>query len=237
MDAPSHPGAFEVLSDLVGLLARGITNDRALDALTERLVDSLAARCATVGLDRKGQLETVAAHPATARDLCDLQHHPQGSPASTALADHRVLAVADVSEESGRWPGYTVRATELGMRSVLSVPLAAGNDLAGAVSVVSAERAWSPSEISLVRAMTDLVAVFVSSAERARRQAQRADQLQHALDHRVVVEQAKGILAVAEDVSLDQAYARIRSFARSHNARVEDVAHAVVRLGLRPGAS
>ena len=235
MDTPSTPGPFEALSAFVAQLATGIPDERALEALTERLVGSLSARGATVGLDRRGHLETVASHPATARELCELQHHPQGSPAATAFEDNRVLAVEDVSEDPGRWPGYTAAAAELGMRSVLSVPLTAGPEMSGAVSVVARERAWTPSEISLARAMTDLVVVFVSSAERARHHAERADQLQHALDHRVVVEQAKGVLAVAEGISVDKAYTRIRTFARSHNARVEDVAHAVVRLGLRPG--
>jgi hypothetical protein len=232
----SRPGNFEALSAFVAILAEGAhQGDGLLEQLAERLVSALDAQCATVGLDHQGHLQTAVAHPDTEQALCDLLHEVAASPATTAFTDRTVLAVADVGRQQDRWPGYSARAVQLGMRSVLSVPLQAGPEVTGAVSVIAPARDWREDEIVLAQAMTDLVAMVVSIVETGRRNAARAEQLQHALDSRVVVEQAKGVLAAAEAISVDQAYARLRAFARSHNAKVGDVAQAVVRLGLRPG--
>jgi AmiR/NasT family two-component response regulator len=59
-----------------------------------------------------------------------------------------------------------------------------------------------------------------------------AEQLQHALDSRVLIEQAKGMIAAREGISIDQAFARLRQHARRHNAILHDVARAVIELGL-----
>lgn len=236
MHPSSRQGNFEALAAFVAVLAEAVQNDTVLEELAVQLVVSLDVECATVGLDRDGRLRTAAAHPPAAQSLCDLQHDVV-SPAATAFTENQVLAVADVSRHRDQWPGYSTRADELGMRSVLSVPLRAlGLEaVTGAVSLVDADRDWQVDDVVLARAMTDVVAVLVAVGETGRQHAERVEQLQRALDRRVVVEQAKGVLAAAESISVDQAYARLRAFARSHNARVGDVAHAVVRLGLRPG--
>jgi hypothetical protein len=236
VSASGH-GSFEALAAFVHVLAEAVQQETVLDELVTQLVSALDVECATVGLNRDGRLWTAAVHPAAAQSLGDLQHDA-ASPAATAFAENQVLAVADVSRHPDRWPGYCTRAGELGMRSVLSLPLRAApgmDGVTGAVSLVDADRDWLVDEIALAGTMIDVVAVLVAVGEAGRRDAARVEQLQRALDQRVVVEQAKGMLAAAESISVDQAYARLRAFARSHNAKVGDVAHAVVRLGLRPG--
>jgi AmiR/NasT family two-component response regulator len=59
-----------------------------------------------------------------------------------------------------------------------------------------------------------------------------AEQLQHALTSRIIIEQAEGMIAAREGISIDQAFARLRQHARRHNAIPDDVARAVVELGL-----
>jgi PAS domain S-box-containing protein len=60
------------------------------------------------------------------------------------------------------------------------------------------------------------------------------EQLQTALTSRVVIEQAKGMLAERRGISVEEAFQLLRKHARDHNASLEDVATAVVTLGLSP---
>ena len=237
---PARPDSFEALSAFVAVLAHGADQstlvERLMEQLVEQLVDALDARCATVGLlHHDGQLRTVAAHPPSDHALCDLLHAADSSPAMTVVGDQELLAVRDVSAHEERWPVVGTLAREHGVHAVLAIPLVVGVGATGAVSVLASARDWTEEEVALARAMTDLVALLAANAEAGREDAARVRQLQHALDSRVVIEQAKGVLAAAESITVDQAYARLRAFARSHNAKVADVATAVVRLNLRPG--
>ena len=79
-----------------------------------------------------------------------------------------------------------------------------------------------------------VLAVGQARAELERHQQQRADQLEHALKSRVVIEQAKGIIAGQRGLSIDDAFQLLRKHARTHSADIHQVAAAVVNLGLRP---
>ena len=76
----------------------------------------------------------------------------------------------------------------------------------------------------------------LASAQEAALEQQRAtaEQLRQALGSRIIVEQAKGMLAATNGVSVEEAFQRLRRYARRHNAKIHDVAAAVVNLGLRP---
>jgi AmiR/NasT family two-component response regulator len=93
---------------------------------------------------------------------------------------------------------------------------------------------WSPTDVAVVRTVADLVGAGLENAQALRATSDLASQLQRALDSRVLIEQAKGIVAAASDVSVEDAFERIRRYARSHNQRVHAVAADVIRAGLRP---
>jgi len=81
------------------------------------------------------------------------------------------------------------------------------------------------------RAEQELAAAQQQLVEEQRRT---AEQLQEALDNRVVIEQAKGFVAATHGIGVDAAFTCLRDYARAHNATVREVAAAVVNLGLRP---
>jgi AmiR/NasT family two-component response regulator len=81
--------------------------------------------------------------------------------------------------------------------------------------------------------LADVATSYVVNASKLRQQEQLSEQLQHALESRVVIEQAKGITAQQNSVTVDQAYELIRGHARSNNANLRVVAEAIVAVGLR----
>jgi two-component system, response regulator / RNA-binding antiterminator len=100
------------------------------------------------------------------------------------------------------------------------------------------EPIWDPGPSSPAGLNTDprtsnsLVTALAREALGHQQARRTAEQLQHALASRILIEQAKGMIAAREDISIDQAFARLRQYARRHNAALRDVARAVVELGL-----
>ena len=93
----------------------------------------------------------------------------------------------------------------------------------------------SPDEdVAAATALADMATGYLVNASKLRQQEQLAEQLQTALDTRVVIEQAKGMVAAAEGITVDETFARIRRYARDRNLVLRVVAGQVVSEGLRP---
>ena len=147
----------------------------------------------------------------------------------------RTVTVPDLSVGADRWPGYAGGAARAGIRAVAAIPLQAGDATLGALNVYhSAPREWTDSGIRPARVLADLAAGYLALARCLEEQRRLAGELQQALDSRVVIEQAKGIIAVHRGVGMERAFDLLRRHATSHGATVDETADAVVRLGLRP---
>jgi ANTAR domain len=121
---------------------------------------------------------------------------------------------------------------------VLAAPVGPADAPVGACAVLTAEpRRWRQADADAMRAYTVLEHLLVASTE-ASRTLEVADQLQQALDRRVLIEQAKGVVLARSGVGADQAFALIRREARSRNRRVVDIAGEVIggHLPERPTA-
>lgn len=95
-------------------------------------------------------------------------------------------------------------------------------------------RQWSDDDLAAARVLADMATSYIVNASELERAQRTAEQLQEALDSRIVIEQAKGILAADGRLEMDQAYQVLRRHARNHSASLRSVAEAVVNLGLRP---
>jgi len=132
------------------------------------------------------------------------------------------------------WSRWAPEARALGVGAWLSVP-STNADVTAVVSAYSTRpRHWEDAEAAAAQVLADLAAGWIGHAHELAQVRRTAAQLQEALDGRLVIEQAKGILAGELGCSLDHAFALIRRHARSNNVTVREVAHAVVDLGLRP---
>ena len=101
------------------------------------------------------------------------------------------------------------------------------------VDVAQVVREWSDADIAVAVVLADVTTSYVLNASKLHDQEQLSEQLQQALDSRVVIEQAKGIIAQRKSVTVDHAYQLMRGHARNNHASLRMVAEAIVGVGLK----
>lgn len=216
----------EFAHTLVSQYEIGQVLHRLSDHVTE-VVD--AAGCGVSILDADDDLRFVSATSAPVERVERYQEEAGHGPCAEAAAHGTVVAVADLVQRGARWAEFTPAAVDAGVRSVLAVPMRATEQTMGALNVYRFEvHQWDRAEVEAATTLTAMATAYVLLAGRIESSQQRAQQLQRALDSRVVVEQAKGMLAAQHDESPDQAYTRLRQHARDHNLAVRQVARDVI---------
>lgn len=124
-----------------------------------------------------------------------------------------------------RWPRWVPRARALGAGRVTALPLSGPHGPVGALVLVSGPgRSLDERALTLARSHTDMTADALFLAREAQQGRALVAQLQHALNSRVVIEQAKGMLSVRFGIPVDEAFARLRSYARSHQRKIAEIA-------------
>ena len=187
---------------------------------------------AAVGLllaDGHGQLQFMAASDEQTRllELFQLQQH-QG-PCLEAFTTGIPVVNADLRQASPRWPAFAPHAARLGFRSVHAIPLRLRHRVIGALNLFGTDAGGlDPGEVAVVQALADLATIGLLQEQAIHRAEVLTEQLQGALNSRVVIEQAKGALARAHGIDVDAAFTLLRSYARNHNRKLVDVAHAVL---------
>jgi GAF domain-containing protein len=148
------------------------------------------------------------------------------------------LVGSDDLRNEHRWGAFSSDAAEAGLAAVLASPIPYASDAVGVVAVFSARvHAWSPEGELALMAFTDLAALAIASSLRSSELGDRADQLQTALDARVQIEQAKGVLVAQERIGPREAFQRIRADARRSRKKVSDVAADIVRAAGESGGT
>lgn len=172
-------------------------------------------------------LRYVAASSERGRIVETLQEQVDEGPCVDAFEQGEPVAATDVASDP-RWPSFGPLAGHHGVHALLGVPV----DLNGAVGTLnvyaSKSHDWDDGEIEAIQAYARIVASVLRSATEAHLRSKVTEQLQYALDRRVVIEQAKGILMEREGLSPGAAFERIRRHARANRERVIDVARRLV---------
>ena len=228
---------LRVLSDFAATLARRYDITDVLFQVAERVVEILDLVGTGVSLaDQQGLLHPVTPINELTRLLELVEEHHQEGPCIDAFHKGELVVVRRVADEKDRWPAWCQEAERQGVGAVLGIPLTFDDKVLGAVNVYSGEeRDWQPSEISVARTLVDMAASYVAHASELADVQRINEQLNEALESRVVIEQAKGIVAAERQISVDDAFVLLRTHARGHGATLRAVSEAVVTLGLRPG--
>jgi hypothetical protein len=139
-------------------------------------------------------------------------------------------------DESGdRWPNFTPQAREAGFEMVHAIPLRLRSEVIGAMNIFSPElRVLSAEEVNLTQALADAGTIGILQERAIKHGTDLASQLQGALNSRIVIEQAKGIVAERRQTDMDTAFALLRSYARSNRRQLSDVARAIIDHSLAP---
>ncbi len=179
-------------------------------------------------VDSQLALRNAAASDERLQRLEELQLRYDDGPCIDAF-ETKALVGCDDLEAEGRWKAFSADAADAGFRALLASPIPYASDAVGVVVVVSTKaRAWSPEGELALMAFTDLAALAIATGLQSEERGDRADQLQGALDARVTIEQAKGVLVASEHITPREAFQRIRSEARRTRQKSADVAATIV---------
>jgi GAF domain-containing protein len=178
-------------------------------------------------IDAEGQLRWASASDQTAQTLEDGQEHLAQGPCAVAFSQRLPSAIRDIRTEP-EWAEFTQVLLGEGVCAALSVPVELNGGVIGTLDIYAGQpRGWDPSEVAALQAYAGLVASLLSAAVTAQVKGRLADQLQAALEHRWLIEQAKGVVMGREQVDAQAAFERLRRAARSSTRRLADVAREV----------
>jgi GAF domain-containing protein len=225
----SADGLRQALDQLADLRTSPVTVEEALD----RVVASADALFGVDGtalmlVDRDQVLRNLAVSDRRAALLEELQEEHGEGPCVDAFDDKQPVASDDLGRED-RWPAFSAGAARRRLLAVLASPIPFSEQAVGVVAVFAAEpHPWTEAEREAIVAFTELVALLVLNAMEASERGRLAAELQVALDSRVVIEQAKGVLVGRHGLTTRQAFERLRRQARDQRRPLTEVARAVV---------
>jgi putative methionine-R-sulfoxide reductase with GAF domain len=174
--------------------------------------------------DANGKLRWASASDPLAQTLEDNQETFAAGPCLQAFASGQPAVICDATLEP-HWGEITLALVELEVRSGLSVPVQLGGGPIGTLDVYSAAPGgWDHTEVSALQTYAGLVATLLGTAAKAERSGRLAEQLQVALDTRILIEQAKGALVDREHLDDRQAFIDLRRAARSSRPELPEVA-------------
>ena len=206
-----------------------------LDRLVGFSVELLAANAAGILLsDRRLELQVVATSSEDAALMELLQLQAGEGPCMECFHSVSPVSVSDLVEAADRWPGYVAAVAGRGVfRSVHALPMRLRGQAIGALSLFHLQPGALPAaDLALGQALADVATIGILSERAISRGEVLNEQLQAALNSRVAVEQAKGLLAERGELSMDAAFERLRSYSRNSNQRLSDVARLVIENDL-----
>lgn len=201
-----------------------------LDTLIEQCVELLAVSAVGVILrDPDGGLQVAATSSPRAEVLELFAVQTDDGPCIDCVTSAVPVSCEDLRAEAHRWPRFAAAAHECGFRSVQALPMRLRNQVVGVVTLLGTEPGGTDrDDVELAQALADVATIGILQQRTIERGDQLAGQLQTALNSRIVIEQAKGVLAANGTMSLDEAFAQLRRYARAHSQRLTDLAHAVI---------
>jgi GAF domain-containing protein len=179
--------------------------------------------------DPQGELRLVASSSEQMRvlELFELQHAE--GPCLDAFRTGVAVSAEDIAEATRRWPRFAPEVADAGFVSMHAVPMRLRSQTIGAVNLFrTVASPWSTADLAIAQALADVATIGVLQQRAMQESATLALQLQRALNTRLTIEQAKGLLSERLGVGVDESFTRLRDYARSHNLLLSDVAAALV---------
>ncbi|GGV18158.1 GAF and ANTAR domain-containing protein [Streptomyces spectabilis] len=209
-----------------------------LAALASHGCELLGTRaCAVLGVSSETEEAQVYASEAGARDLVLGAYQEGEGPGPYCQETGRPVERTDLENPVARlrWPHYVPQALALGYTHVAAHPLRGRERTVGALVLFgSREEPVTDEGLAIGQSLVALVASALLREDELRRSHTLTGQLQHALSSRLVIEQAKGVLAARRALTMDESFALLRGYARSHQRKLAGVARDVVEGRLEP---
>jgi transcriptional regulator with GAF, ATPase, and Fis domain len=223
----------ETFVELADTLVAGYDLMEFLHTLTERCVELLDVDAAGLLLaDSQDVLRLVAASTERARVVELFQIQNDEGPCLDCYRSGQVVIVSDIGarEAAVRWPRFAAAAQDVGFAGVHAIPMRLRDQVIGTLNLFrGAPDGLDPAVARAARALVDVATIGILQERAVRQQEVVAGQLQVALNSRVMIEQAKGVLAERLQVTPDEAFALLRSYSRNHNYALTQLAGDVIR--------
>lgn len=227
----------ELLLSTLSRFARTLVRLYDVDAVLQELADGVSALLGLVGcgvsLVRDDRLTYATAVPVRVSKLGQAQERTQAGPGVEAWRSGEIVVVPDLSLRTEDWSAYCAAAAEAGIMAVAGIPMCLETRKVGALNLdADGVREWSAEDLAAAQILADMATAYLINASQYGQQQQLNEQLQRALDSRVLIEQAKGIVAATRATSVEEAFDLIRRHARNHHVSLRSVADAIVHVGL-----
>jgi GAF domain-containing protein len=214
--------------DVVELLT--LLSDRCVEVL-----DVDAAGILLVGTD--GTLRVMASSSEAMRILELFELQAEQGPCLDCYHSGKPVMNQALNEADTRWPRFVAEALALGIHSVHALPLRLRGSVIGALNLFNTEPGeMTADDVTVAQAFADVATIAILQ-QRASLEARIVnEQLNLALNSRIVIEQAKGVIAERRGLTMERAFTTLRTHARNHNLRLVDVAHAIIAGTLDPAS-
>lgn len=201
-----------------------------LTVLSDRCIELFDVDAAGILLvDPAGKLRVMAASTEQTRLLELFQLQNDEGPCLEAYLTGLPVSHDDLRAAEDRWPRFAPEALSVGFQSVSALPLRLRANVIGALNLFRSDASVLPDpDLRLAQALADVASIAILQDQAITVLHLREGQLQHALDSRVAIEQAKGMLAAHANIDMGDAFQRLRSFARSANSQLTSVAKDLV---------
>lgn len=206
-----------------------------LSLLTERAAGLLDVAAVGVILsDQRGGWHPTAASNEDARLLELFAIQTREGPCQDCIRGSTTIASADLAVEHTRWPSFTEAAVAAGFRAAAAVPMRLRRETIGALTLLNRNAVGvNEADAELGQALADVATIGILHQRAARRNETLSEQLQATLHHRVVIEQAKGVLAESGDLSMRHAFELLRDYARANGQGLTDLARSIADRTVR----
>lgn len=223
--------AFVMLADS---LVAGFDSIDLLQALVDKSIELFDAADAGIILANDSfELEVLASTSERSRLIGLLQLANDQGPCLEAYATRAVVSVPDIDAETKRWPVFARQAIESGYHSVHAIPLRLRNTSLGSLNLFrETTGVLNEGDAVAAQALADVATISLLQERTLRETDVAREHLQRALDSRVVIEQAKGVISFTRGVDMDDAFRLIREHARANHLRLVDVSHSIVEREL-----
>jgi len=197
-----------------------------LQTLVDRSVELFDAAAGAIHLlNRDGVLEVAASTSERSGFIGLLQLNAGEGPCITAVTSGELVTSEDVASLTERWPRFAAASKDHGYRSVHAIPLRLRDEVIGSLNLFrEMEGALNGADARAAQALADVATISILQQRTMQDAAVTAEQLQHALDAKVPVEQAKGYVARALSVDVDAAREILRRYARASQRKLSAVA-------------
>lgn len=206
--------------------------------LVEQCADILDTTAGGIMLvDPAGRLQLVASTSEESNLVEIMQLNAGAGPCVDCFTSGAPVTVGDIDASGSAWPAFRAEALKQGFRSVHATPMRLRGQVLGTMNLFDTEVGeLNQKDIAVAKALADVATIGLLQERNIRQSGVVAEQLQYALNSRIVIEQAKGVLSEHAGLSMTDAFAALRRYARTKNLSLNFVAAEVVERRLDIGA-